>query len=101
MAFQASHASLPIAPEAVALQLSMRRAGFQTEALPVSAAISLFFGKIPCSCKKIPCSGRQNSLFLAAQGIGVQAFDLSDRLDTKNAQKGRIRKNFLLNSLEC
>jgi hypothetical protein len=29
----------------------------------------------------------------------VQAFDLSDRLDTKNAQKGRIRKNSLLNSL--
>jgi hypothetical protein len=32
---------------------------------------SLFFGKIPCSCKKIPCSGRQNSLFRAAQGISV------------------------------
>jgi hypothetical protein len=29
----------------------------------------------------------------------VQAFDLSDRLDTKNARKGRIRKNSLLNSL--
>src|ERR1700720_3450829 len=34
-----------------------------------------------------------------AQGIGVQAFDLFDRLDTKNAKKGRIRKNSLLNSL--
>src|ERR1700674_3998043 len=32
-------------------------------------------------------------------GIGVQAFDLFDRLDTKNAKKGRIRKNSLLNSV--
>src|ERR1700730_9004774 len=29
----------------------------------------------------------------------VQAVDLLDRLDTKNAKKGRIRKNSLLNSL--
>jgi hypothetical protein len=29
----------------------------------------------------------------------VQAIDLSDRLDTKNAQKGRIQKNSLLFSL--
>jgi hypothetical protein len=29
----------------------------------------------------------------------VQAFDLFDPLDTKNAKKGRIRKNSLLNSL--
>src|ERR1700720_4085935 len=54
---------------------------------------------IPCSVEKIPCSGRKNSLFLGPQGIGLQAFDLSDRLDTKNARKGRIRKNSLLNSL--
>src|ERR1700674_4546795 len=33
---------------------------------------------------------RKNSLFFQAQGIGVQAFDLSNRLDAKNAQKGRI-----------
>src|ERR1700730_4003354 len=38
-------------------------------------------------------------VFADAQGIVVQAFDLSDRLDTKNARKGRIRKNSLLNSL--
>jgi hypothetical protein len=38
-------------------------------------------------------------IFAHAQGIMVQAFDLSDRLDTKNARKGRIRKNSLLNSL--
>jgi hypothetical protein len=41
----------------------------------------------------------KNSLFFWAQGIGVQAFDLPDRLDAKNAKKGRIRKNSLLNSL--
>src|ERR1700674_1812317 len=55
---------------------------------------SLFLRKIPCSPQKIPCSARLREL-----GIGVQAFDLFDRLDTKNAKKGRIRKNSLLNSL--
>jgi hypothetical protein len=72
---------------------------FQASYTKLQSAISLFAGEIPCSCKKIPCSGRQNSLFRAAQGIGVQAFDLSHRLDTKSAPKGRIRKNSLLNSL--
>jgi hypothetical protein len=50
------------------------------KAIPCSDA------SIPCSVEKIPCSVIKNSLFFGSQGIGVQAFDLSDRLDTKNAK---------------
>src|ERR1700674_2029899 len=59
---------------------------------------SLFFRAQGIGLQRIEIANRF-PVFADAQGIVVQAFDLSDRLDTKNARKGRIRKNSLLNSL--
>ena len=60
---------------------------------------SLFGQKNSLFRRKNSLFSQKNSLFFRAEGIGVQTFDLSHRLDTKNARKGRIRKNSLLNSL--
>jgi hypothetical protein len=67
-------------------------------AKPIKQEFPVSTDEFPVPSKKFPVLAKK-SLFFWPQGIWVQAFDLSDRLDRKNASKVRIRKNSLLNSL--